>query len=378
MNISIDQKQLSEITSLVYRAAASKSTIPALSGVLMEAGFDFGLRLTATDMEIGMQVSTSNVEIIEAGTLLVNASYFYNLIKSLPDSKIGLKHDKEKARLIINYGRSAGHINTYSEYEYPSLPIKELQPKISLPQNVLREALRKTSPAAAISHFRQVFTGVLFDLVEGNKLKVIASDTHRLACFEFDYEQETTPFRFLIPLRTANELARVIEESDEIIDIACQDNNVVFYREGFLLYSRLIEGQYPAYEQVIPASFSSEVTIKTSILAEILERARTMPRDESLKIQYIQMSINQEEVSFYASSEKMGELDEKVEKAAIKGETEMKITFNTNYLLDAVRILQNECEEIVIKLSGPLGAAMIINPNNEKYVYILVPLRTSN
>jgi len=184
--------------------------------------------------------------------------------------------------------------------------------------------------------------------------------------------------KFIIPQRTANEILRVLDESDEPFKIAFNENNVVFYREGFLLMSRLIEGQYPVYEQVIPQSFSTFINIKTSTLGEILERARTMPGDDSLKMQYIQLTVANNELRINAYSELMGELDERVEEVDIEGEQDQKISLNTNYFLDAVRVMQTESEDIQLKLSGTLGPAMIQNPANEKYIYILVPLRTSN
>lgn len=379
MNFSIEQKDLASLTTLVFRAASNKNAIPVLAGLLLNVSPENELTITATDMEIGMKVSTSNVDVVQAGSVLVNAVYFNNFIKSLPSMRINLQYDQETAKLNVIYGRSAGFINTYRDYEYPNLPIDKMEDRITLPQAALKEALRKTAFAAAVTHFRQVFTGILFDVKASGQLKVVASDTHRLAYFNYNMEQPAKEdFKFIIPQRTANELLRVLDDSEEPFNIAFNDNNVVFHRDGFLLMSRLIEGQYPVYEQVIPASFSTFINIKTHILGEILERARTMPGDDSLKMQYIQLTINNNELKINAYSELMGELDERVEEVSIEGEQDQKISFNTNYFLDAVRVLQAESEDILLKLSGALGPAMIKNPEDEKYIYILVPLRTSN
>lgn len=379
MNFSIEQKDLAALTALVYRAASNKNAIPVLAGLLLNVDQETGLTITATDMEIGMRVSAKNVDVSEAGSVLVNALYFHNFIKSLPPIRINLQYDKETSKLNVIYGRSTGFINTYRDFEYPNLPIERMEDRITIPQTALREALRKTYFAAAATHFRQVFTGILFDVKSSGQLKVVASDTHRLAyfCYEMD-NPVAEDFKFIIPQRTANEILRVLDDSDEPFKIAFNENNVVFHREGFLLMSRLIEGQYPVYEQVIPQSFSTFIDIKTNTLGEILERARTMPGDDSLKMQYIQLTVANDEMKFNAYSELMGELDERVEEVKIEGEQDQKISFNTNYFLDAVRVLQSESEDIQLKLSGALGPAMIKNPADEKYIYILVPLRTSN
>ncbi|MGI5920330.1 MAG: DNA polymerase III subunit beta [Syntrophomonadaceae bacterium] len=379
MNFTIDKKELSALTTMVHRAASNKNTIPVLSGMLLEVSNDRGLTMTATDMEIGIQATTKNVDIIDEGSVLVNAYYFTDFIKLLPDSPISIKLDQESSKLNITYGRSSGSINTYLQQEYPNLPIDSMSYNFSIGQDILREALRKTSLAVATSHFRQVFTGVLFDLNDTNTLKVVASDTHRLAFFSHPMKQPPKePLRFIIPLRTVNELTRLLEDSPDKIDIAFTENNVIFYNNQFLLLSRLIEGQYPNYEQVIPSSFNTHATIDTRILIQSMERARTMPMDSKVKFQHFKLSFCDNEAIINAYSEIMGEIEEHIEDITIDGDTSINIAFNTNYFLEAVKLLAPECSQISVSFSGSLGPAMIKNPEKDDYIYILVPLRTTN
>jgi DNA polymerase-3 subunit beta len=250
---------------------------------------------------------------------------------------------------------------------------------ISLPQKVLKEALKKTSFAAAGSHFRQVFTGVLFDITSSTTLKIVASDTHRLACFTCTLENGPDhPLSFIIPVRTVNELLRILEDSEEPLNIALAENNVIFYKEEFLLLSRLIEGQYPNYDQVIPTSFNTNVMVGSYALAESLERAKTMPVDDKIKIPHVQLTFKDNEAVINSFSEEMGEIKEIIENLQINGENNINISFNTYYFHDIVKIFAPECQEINICLSGSLGPAMLKNPDKENYVYILVPLRTNN
>ena len=186
MKLIIEKRELSTLTTMVHRAASSKGTIPVLSGLYLEVDKENGLTMTATDMEIGIKSSNANIELIEAGSVLVNAHYFADFIKLLPDTKISIELNQETAKLNISYGRSAGSINTYRDHEYPGLPISKMTYKFSLPQQTLKEALRKTSFAAATTHFRQVFTGVLFDILDNSNINIIASDTHRLAYYEIE------------------------------------------------------------------------------------------------------------------------------------------------------------------------------------------------
>jgi hypothetical protein len=131
--------------------------------MLIEVDSDRGLTMTATDMDIGIVASTQEVEILEEGKVLVNVHYFNDFIKLLPDGIITIELNLEASKLSINYGRSSGFINIYRDFEYPHLPLEKMEKRMELPQSILREALRKTSFAAAFNHFRQVFTGVLFD-----------------------------------------------------------------------------------------------------------------------------------------------------------------------------------------------------------------------
>lgn len=379
MKLNIEKRELSSLTTMVYRAASNKNTIPVLSGLLLELDHAKGLTMTATDMEIGICASTANVDVVDEGTVLVNASYFADFIKLLPDGNISMDLNTETSKLTISYGRSKGNINIYREHEYPGLPVDKMEYRFSIAQNVLKEALRKTVFAAAANHFRQVFTGVLFDIQDSNQLRIVASDTHRLAYYTHILENAPAePFKFVIPIRTVNELLRFLEDSDDEIKISTSDNNVIFQKEGFLFLSRLIEGQYPNYEQVIPANFVTNLEIKTHVLATSLERVKIMPTDDKLKIPHLQLSFMEDEIHINSNSEMMGEINEVIEEAAIDGDKELKIVFNTNYFLDAVKIFDQECDSVSISLSGSFGPAMLKNNEKDNYLYILVPMRTSN
>lgn len=379
MKFNIEKRELSALTTMVYRAASNKNTIPVLSGLLLDLSREKGLTMTATDMEIGILASTSNVDILEEGSVLVNANYFADFIKLLPDTLISIELNTVSSKLQINYGRSSGNINIYREQDYPGLPITKMEDRFELAQNVLKEALRKTVFAAATNHFRQVFTGVLFDVQENGLVKIVASDTHRLAYYTFKLtESPVEPFKFVIPVRTVNELLRFLEDSEEPIKIASSDNNIIFYKDEFLLLSRLIEGQYPNYEQVIPANFVTQLNIKTHPLATSLERVKIIPTDDKLKIQHMQLYFQEEEVYINSNSEAMGEIVEVIEDNTIEGDKELKIVFNTNYFLEAVKVFDQECENIAISFSGSFGPAMLKNEAKDNYLYILVPMRTNN
>jgi DNA polymerase-3 subunit beta len=378
VKIAIEKKDLYLVASNVYRAASTKKTIPVLSGLLIEVSEEKGMVLTATDMEIGIQATWDKLNIEKPGRVLVNAHYFTDFIKLLPDSLINMELDEEKSRLVVSYGRSSVNINTYQESEYPDLPLDKMKHLFSVPASVLKEALRKTSFSAASSHYKPVFTGVLLDYKEDSHLYVVATDTHRLAYYKYKLEGEVLePFSFVIPTRTVNELLRIIDDGEEPINIGISGNNIIFYRDNLLLLSRLIEGKYPNYEEVIPHSFNSHAKMKSGVLINVLERARVMPTDDKITIQHITMEIKPGEIEFKSSSQMMGEIKELVDNIEIEGNDDFKISFNTNYFLDIMKVLTAENEDVLLNFSGSLGPAVIKEPEKENYLYVLVPMRTN-
>ena len=200
-----------------------------------------------------------------------------------------------------------------------------------------------------------------------------------MACFSYTFDgAETEPFSFIIPTRSVNELLRILDDNDEVITIAFTENNVIFAKDNFMLLSRLIEGQYPNYDLVIPSSFNTSLTVNTEVLANTLERARTMPTDDKLKIQHVRFNINDKEILVNAYSEMMGEIEEVIEDIKLSGDNDVQIAFNTNYFLDVIKVFTGECEEIDMHLSGALSPTLIQNPKKDNYLYVLVPLRTTS
>ncbi|MDH7496908.1 MAG: DNA polymerase III subunit beta [Syntrophomonadaceae bacterium] len=382
MKFTIAQPELAHIAALVQRAAASRDTVPALSGLLIQASIENGLTLTATDLEIAIRAKTDRVSVREGGTVLLNARYFSDLVRFLPETELQAATDEGSSRLVVTYGRSESHLNLYDHQEFPDLPLEKMRSLLSMPQSLLKEMLRKTAFAAAVSHFRQVFTGVLFD-IEGSQLRVVASDTHRLALMSAQLEDGGyPPQQFVVPARTVNELTRLLEDSLEPIDISLADNSIVFHRpDGTLwLFSRLVEGQYPNYLPVIPQTFISTMTVDTRSLVNTLERASLLPTDKQAAKQGIRnvvLEIKEGELHLSSHSEKMGALAEVIEGTVVEGETGFQVAFNTRYFLDVMKILQTESPSTVLQFTGSLSPALVKNPGRDDFIYVIVPLVTT-
>lgn len=376
MEFSVNKNLLSQAASIVQRAASTRDTIPALSGILVTAEKDT-LTLQATDLDMGVKRIIKPVNVVQEGSVLVNAKYFSDLVRYLSDEEVTISLDEANNKLNVLSGNSSSFLNIYNLDEFPEMPLNQVSFIGSIPQSILKGFIRKTVIAAAVTHFKPVFTGNLFDFSD-NSLTMVASDTHRLAIIRSDQmSSEIPPGQYIIPVRILNDIARILEDTDEEINIGLIENHIVFYSitQDFYCSSRLIEGQYPNYIQVIPSNFINTFLIDSGLLTQALERASLLPFDPKL-IQYVKMNFTPTQLVISAFSEKMGEMTEIITEIESQTDQSVELNFNTRYLLDAVKLLNSETKKIQIKLSGPLGPAVIKNPDDEKYNYVLVPLRT--
>ncbi len=376
MEFSVNKNLLSQTASIVQRAAATRDTVPGLSGMLITAEED-KLILQATDLDMGIKKIIQPVNVTHEGSVLVNAKYFTDLVRYLSDAEVTISLDETNNKLNVVNGLSSSFLNLYNPDDFPEMPLDKVTFIKSMPQSLLKNFIRKTVIAAAVTHFKPVFTGILFDFSD-DFFTMVASDTHRLAIIKSDQiRSENMNKQYIIPVRILNDIARILEDNDSEINIGLADNHIVFYTPEMDLScsSRLIEGQYPNYVQVIPSNFVNTFLIDSERLTQSLERAALLPFDPKL-IQYVKMSFTPDELVISAYSEKMGEMTEIITDLECQNESSVELNFNTRYLLDVVKLLNSESKNIQIGLSGPLSPAVIKNPSDENYTYVLVPLRT--
>lgn len=335
------------------------------------------LILQATDLDMGIKKVVQPINVVQEGSALVNAKYFADLIRYLSDDEVTISLDETSSKLNILNGQSSSFLNLYNPDDFPEMPFNNVTLIKSMPQSLLKNFIKKTVIAAAVTHFKPVFTGILFDF-SSDFFTMVASDTHRLAIIKSDQiKSENMEKQYIIPVRILNDIARVLEDSDSEINIGLADNHIIFYTPDheFSCSSRLIEGQYPNYVQVIPRDYINTFSVDSERLTQSLERAALLPFDPKL-IQYVKMNFTPDQLVISAYSEKMGEMTEIITDLECQTDQAVEVNFNTRYLLDVVKLLTSETKTIQIGLSGPLSPAVIKNPNDDNYTYVLVPLRT--
>ncbi|GAB6159138.1 DNA polymerase III subunit beta [Desulfotomaculum varum] len=364
MKVICTRQNLVQGVSTAQRAVSAKNTMPILAGILITAQ-DHHLEFQATDMEMGIQC-TVPCTVQEAGSIVLPAKYLGEIVRRLPDAPIQIETG-QGTNVVIRYGQSEISINGFQDEEFPVFPKQVGKTSITIPEEDLKEYLRQILFATSTEETRPVFTGVLMELSEGN-MRLVATDTHRLALRDVKINTDISDVSMIIPGKTLNELARVIGAADKEVTISLAENTVIFGMEDTVLVSRLIEGQFPNYRQVIPQSYKTRIRVKTKELLESVERASLLAR---VGTQIIRLHIEQDKIIITANTE-VGRIHEEVA-VYLQGEP-IQIAFNATYLIDALRACGSD--SIYLDLSGPLSPGILRPVEGEDYLSLILPMRT--
>jgi len=356
MKVQIEQKDLVKLVTKAARAAASTSTFPTLRGMYLKAA-EGKLVAQATDLEIGVKLETADVQVHKEGKTLVHAKNLEIFVKNLPSEVITLEVSDNK--LMVKYGRSMAKLNIMSDADYPSPP--DCKDEIlTIPANALRRALARVLPAVAKTHFRQVFTGVLLDIQEG-KTVFVGSDTHRLNVYEVNAGGK--PQQIIIPARAVDEILRLVDDEGAVV-VLTNGNNLLLKTGEVEILSRIIDGAYPNYQQVIPTTFVTEVNVDTMAFKQSLQRLLSLPKTGDIHTTRITLNGTTE----LSTTSDEGEIKEVLE-AERTGE-DLEISFNSNYIMDAVKLMP---EETKICFSGKMSPALL--KGEDGFLSVIVPLR---
>ncbi len=372
MKLSVMQENLARGLSVVSRAVSTRSTLPVLANVLLRTE-DAGLKLTATNLEIGITYWVPG-KIDSDGATTVPARLFTDLVGSLPSSERVDLELQGADTLHIRAGRFATHIKGIDAEEFPAIQTAGEAPTTRIKQNVLRRALEETIFAAASDEARPILTGVLARF-EGNRLTLAAADNYRIAVKTVEILDAVEATSVVIPARALHELDRVLADVDEPVDVvlARARNQVLFHLEGIDLVSRLIDGQFPNYQQVLPASHTTRAVLEREELLRAV-RPAALIASSSANIVKLQVSTNGEAGLTVTANAEVGDYEGHVE-AAVEGDG-TTIAFNARYLND---VLANvDAERFAIELNGPLSPGVFKPTDDTEYVHVVMPVRTTS
>lgn len=380
LKFSILKSFLNESIQHVNKAISSRTTIPILSGIKIEAS-PSGITLVASDTDISIQSFVPAeldgepiVRLERSGSVVVPAKFFVDIVRKLPSEDVHIEVS-DNNQIGIKSGTTEIQLAGLDPEEFPLLPRLTENQTVSMPSEVLRLMIRQVVFAVSTNESTPVLTGVLWSF-ENGKLKFVATDRHRLASIEkpIDSAPDLQFHNIVISGKNLNELSKILPEQNTLIDIVVADNQVLFRVGNVLFYTRILDGTYPDTSKIIPQSFKTEITFATRPLSDAIDRAYLLSREEKTNI--VRMSTESDDtVEISSSSSELGRVTEMLPVQYFSGE-QLKISFNSKYILDVLKVTDEEA--IRIGFTGAMSP-MILRPADEDGIlHLILPYRTTN
>ncbi|CAN5228298.1 DNA polymerase III subunit beta [soil metagenome] len=348
------------------RAVSSRSTLPSLGGILFDAGPN-GLVLRATDMEMGMTLTLDAVKVEREGTVLLPGRLLADVARSLPSGDVTLEQRTEQRDVELTAGDARFHFRTLPAEDFPRLP--EMEGDVAtLPAAPLAETIDRVARAASRDEVRPILTGVLVQ-AEGDSLTMVATDSYRLSVKHTKLESPlAAAIDANVPARALRELARLLGGGDaESVEIALSRNQAVFRLDGVALSTRLIEGQFPSWRQLIPESFEHEVRLPREELLEVARRVSQLAQRNAP----LRFAFAEGELTVAAETPDIGDATEGMP-APFSGEA-LEIAFNPQYLVEGIESVEGD--EILVQVSSPLRPGLLRPVGAEDFSYLVMPIR---
>lgn len=363
MKFKTNKEEMFKTLQRVQNAISTKTTLPILSNILVEAEKK-SLKITATDLDIGISAETPiNVE-NEGGTT-IPAKKFIDIIKELPKDNEVIISTKKNNITNIECGKIIFKIVGLPKDEFPQPPNFKNKTLITTPQKFLKNMISMTIFAVSNDETRYVLNGVLFNIKE-KKIKLAATDGRRLAVIEKELPNKTpTEKTAIIPTKTIQELSRLLEESGNV-NILFDENQVLFDLGKTKIISRLIEGEFPNYEQVIPKETKEKITVDRNAFLAAARRASILTNPESMGIK---INVSKNKMAISKNTPYMGEVREDL--GVLYRGKDLTVGFNPNYIIEVLKII--DTKEISFELMDKDKPGVI--RLGSEYVYVILPMQ---
>lgn len=380
MKFTIQRTQLNESIQHVSKAISSRTTIPILSGIKIEANAT-GATLTASDTDISIQafipVDVDGHRVISlerAGSVVVPAKFFVDIIRKLPASDVHIEVN-ESFQIGIKSGSIEIQLAGLDPEEFPLLPRLAEHQTLTMPSEVLRSMIRTVAFAVSANEATPVLTGVLW-ILENGKLKFVATDRHRLSSVEkpIDAPSDIKFHNIVISGKNLNELSKILPEQNAMIDIVVADNQVLFRTGNILFFSRILDGTYPDTSKIIPQTYKTEAVFAAKPLADAIDRAYLLSREEKTNIVRLTTADDERSVEISSSSSELGRVTEQLPVERMSGDP-LKISFNSKYMLDVLKVTEDD--SIWIGFTGAMSPMILRPAGDSGILHLILPYRTT-
>jgi DNA polymerase-3 subunit beta len=373
MKIKIARDELLTGLQRVQGVVEKRNTMPALSNILLETKQD-GVELVATDLEIGIR-GHYKAEVLEPGSVSVSARKVFEILREMPDSEITFA-TQENNWVQIQSGKIQFKIVGLPASEFPALPTVEREGRVAISGSGLAALIRKTLFAVGDNDARYILNGLLITLISTDKkvtMRLVGTDGHRLAVAESELAQDAVSeipkeIRAIIPRKAAQEMRRLLEEEAGEPLLGFTKNLVTFQRSGVFLTSRVMEGTYPNYQQVIPKDNSKKATVDRTALEAALRRVAVLSRD---KTNAVRITLDSGMLTLYTSNPDLGEATEELP-VQYRGDS-LTTGFNARYLLDALAAMESETVHLEMKTA--LSPCVLRPEGDPGFLCVVMPMK---
>ncbi len=363
MKLICSKNNLQKSVSIVMKAVPSKTTMPILECILIDASAG-EIKFTTNDMELGIETKVEG-QILEKGIIAIDAKIFSDIVRKLPDSDVTIETDS-KMQAVITCEKARFAISGKSGDDFACLPYVERQERISISQFTLKELVRQTIFSIAVNENNKMMTGELFE-VNGNSLKVASLDGHRISIRKVELKETYNHHKVIVPGKTLTEVSKILSgETEDEVNLFFTENHILFEFDDTVVVSRLIEGKYFNIDQMLSSDYETKVTINKKEFLDCIDRATLLVKESDRKPIIITITEGMMELKINSD---IGSMNEEID--IEKEGKDIMIGFNPKFLIDALRVIDDETVDIYLVNSK---APCFIRNQEESYIYLILPV----
>ena len=373
MKIKIKKDILLENLNKVAKAISTKNLIPILSGIKFELSKK-GLTLTASDNDITIQsfipYNKDNMEIEKEGSIIIQGKYILDIVRKLPEEYINIEVIDE-LKILICSTNSEFNLNGINQKEYPNISLENSKNLVKLKSNDFKTLITQTAFATSNDESRPILTGINIKVV-GDILECSATDSYRLAKKEIKLSSNSVEtYNIIIPGKNIIEFMRIMDDSESELEVHIFNNKVLFKQENLLFQSRLISGNYPNVDNLIPTDSFLKIKANLSDLYDVIDRASILTSDKEKNI--VTLSTKKDTLIVKSVSAEIGRVEEKMQITKDNDE-EIKISFSAKYMMDALKSFNGDTVEF--SFVGEVKPIIIKDIDDTNLIQLVLPIRT--
>ena len=366
MELVVRKNDLLRELQLFQGIVERKNTIPILANVLIEAKGD-EVRMLATDLEVALR-SRCHASVAKGGSLTLPAKKLYEIVKALPETDVRIEEDKKGVKVAAD--RFDSRMQTLPREDFPTLPDASGKTRATLPRNALKQMVEKTQFAITGEDTRYFLNGAKF-VLRPDTLTLVATDGHRLALVEVAHKVGINEeIGVILPKKTLLELGKLLAEDDGDVLFEAGENHLFFDVGGRMLISRMIDGQFPAYERVIPKNNDKDIDFEKERLTSAVKRVALLSNERSRAVKF---EISKGKVEVTSSSSEFGEASEEI--AVDYSGAPLAISFNAQSVLDFLSAVETDSVQLSLKDEVSQAVMRPIGAQGYSYTYVIMPMR---